>query len=377
MAVNMGRIEEKKFEYDIVLYEAIHKKLKKKNYTYKELCDILDQTPVAGNQKKRHLKELCRYMDLEYNKKTKKYKINEKYKTPLPPYPTDPSNTVYAKHVKTLLLNYLLKHQEESPGVMYISSEKLYRTLGMINSRYIECKKDNKKKLKDELIVELVVNKDYALESLHEDTVKYYIDDFYFRSGSKISTILKNALDTLENQNYLTHSRAYRLYKYNEYPTYSTDVEIEDIMEIERSVMDEFGFKHDKDIWFSSRKHEYWKKVLELVQEIYPDICGLYRCHKIISSKKNIQSALSREEETQEMHELNQKILSFINKQADKKVYECKEDDYTKRLSNRYLDAQYYLSDRLIKIKDRRSSVEFTDALLTKEELELFETWDE
>lgn len=359
MIENIRKNEEKFFEYDKNLYDAIHKKLKKKNYTYKELCDLLSQSPVTGNQKKRHIKELERYMDLEYNKKTKKYKIKEKYISPLPPYPTEPSNTVYAKHVKTLLLNYLLRQQEERPGIIYISSEKLYKALGMVNSRYIELKKDNKKKLKDELMVELAVNKEYSLESLHEDTLKYYIDDFYLRSGSKIATLLKNALDTLEKQSYLTHSRAYRIYRYNEYPSYSIDAEIEDIMDIERTVMDEFDFKSDKDIWFSGKKHEYWKRVLELVQEIYPDICGLYRCHKIISSKKNIQKALSREEETQEMHELNQKILNYINRQADKKVYSCENSNYTKRLSNRYLDAQYYLSDRLIKIRDRMPAKTF------------------
>lgn len=355
MIDNTSKNEDQKIEYDQKLYNAVHG-LRKKFYTYKDLCNALDQPHyTGGNQKKRQIKELERYMCLEYNKKTKKYKIAEKYDTPLPPYPEEPSNTVYAKHVKTLLLNYLLMEHERNPGVIYISSERLYRALGMINGRYIEYKRSDKKKLKDELMVELVINKEYSADTLHEGTIKYYIDDFYSRSGSKISSLLKGALDTLEKQGYLTYSKAYKIYRYGKNPAHSTDTEIEYIMEIERTVMDELGFESDKDIWFGGQTREYWNRVLELVQEIDPDIYGLYRCHKIIGSKKNIQRALSREEESEEMCELNHKILNFIDLQAEKNIHKSFNKnpyDYTKQLSDRYMYAQRYLSDRLIKIKD-------------------------
>lgn len=359
MIENIGKNEEKFFEYDKILYDAIHKKLKKKYYTYKELCDMLDQSPAEGNKKKRHIKELQRYMDLEYNKKTKKYKILQKYDTPLPPYPEEPSNAIYAKHAKTLLLNYILRHKEDT-GITYINAEKLYLALGMINSRYIEYKKDNKKKLKDELTVELVINKEHSADKLPEKTLESYIDDFYNRSRSKLSTILKGALDTLQNQSYLTYSRAYKIYRYGKNVSYSTDAEIKDINTIERAAMDEFGFKSEKDIWFSGKTREYWNRVLELVQEIDPDVYGLYRCYKIIGSEINIQKALSREEESKEMYELNQKILNFIDSQADKNVHKSTKQNpynYTKQLSDRYIDAQKYLSSRLIKNKERKETL--------------------
>lgn len=332
------------------------------------MCEALNQPYyTGGDQKKRQIKEFERYMSMEYNKKTKKYKIKEKYEVPLPSYPTEPANTVYAKHVKTLLLNYLLREQERNPGIIYISSERLYRALGMINSRYIEYKRNNKKKLKDELMVELVINKEYSLDTLHEGTIKYYIDDFYSRSGSKISSLLKGALDTLEKQGYLTYSKAYRIYKHSKNPAYSTDTEIEDIMEIERTVMDEFGFKTDKDIWFGGQTREYWNRVLELAQETDPDIYGLYRCHKIIGSKKNLQKALSHEEESREMCELNQKILDFIDTQAEKNVHKSFDKnpyDHTKQLSDRYVQAQKYLSNKLIKIKEPQKSIAVISGIL-------------
>lgn len=344
---------DRKFDYDEKFYELIRKNLKRKTFKYKELCDLLEQDPKGGTQKARQIKEWQRYMNIEYNEKTKKYKISEKYDTPLPPYKTDPPRSVYSKHIKTLLLNYLLKEKKYNEPI-YISSDKLYVMLGMINNQYIQGKKNDKKGLVQDLQRNLVFSKKYSAENLPNTTLMYYINDFYQRSGSKLATILKSSLDSLENQSYLVHSRAYRLYHKNAYPSYATDAEVEIILEIERDVKDEFGFSSDKDIWFKGRKNEYWDRVLELVQKIYPDIIGVYRCHKIIASKINLEKALSREEETKEMHELNRKILAFIDLQAEKNAFRSEEnEDPSKRLSVRYLDAQKYLSNKLIKNKEQ------------------------
>ena len=176
------------------------------------------------------------------------------------------------------------------------------------------------------------------------------------------SSIIDTALNTLEKQNYITHSKAYHIYKRvldeenNEIEIYdggySTDKETADIMEVERSVMDDFGYTYESEIWFGETK-VYFTEVTKRVQEIYPEIHSLYRAHKIICTKENIMKALSREQATNEMKQLNEKILNYIDNQAVNK-YESTilEDDYTKRYSQKYLDAQYYLSDRLIKIKD-------------------------
>ena len=156
------------------------------------------------------------------------------------------------------------------------------------------------------------------------------------------------------------HSKVYLLYKkYNEEDyicyEYSTDEEAADLLEIERAIMDEFGFEDEQDIWYGGRTVEYWTRVLEQVREIYPEIQKLYKYHKIIGTKNNILKALSREQETEEMHQLNEKIIDFIDRQAENNMYKSIEDnpyDHSKRLSERYVDAQKYLSDKLIKIKD-------------------------
>lgn len=356
-------IDNKNDEYDEELYDLIRAKITKKFYTYKELCATLNLKEVSGNSKPSQLKELSRYIDLDYNKKTKKYKIKEIYTTPLPRSSTSPANILYAKHVKVLLLSYILR-KADNTGVTYVSSEQLYKALGMINGQYIESKqRGGKTILSNELKKELEINKGYNAEHLKDSTLTFYINDFYNRSKKKMYSIVDNVFKTLEKQRYIIYTKAYSLYWTNAYPTHSTDAETSDILEIEREVMDIFGFKEEKDIWFSGKTEAYWKQVLEFAQELYPELRGIYRCHKIIGTKNNLLKALEREEETSEMHELNKKILDSLDRQALRKMEESIKNnpkdpisnlpiDHSKQLSVRYLDAQYYLSDKLIKIKE-------------------------
>lgn len=322
--------------------------------TYKQICETIDQPRYSGNQKKAQLKEFLRYMDFE--KVDRQYIIKDIYDVPLPPELKTPANSVYSKHIKIILLSYLLRQDLNSP--VYISTQKLYVALGMVNQSYIMMQKSDQKAL---LRNELRVKCNFS-DKVEDKSLNFYIKHFYDRCRSKFSSIIKSSLESLKKQNYIDYCRAYHIYKRvldvnNEVieiydGAYSTDEETADIMEIERSVMDAFGYQYESDIWFGDTKH-YFAEVTKKVQELYPEIHSIYRAHKIICTRPNVIKALSREQETQEMKQLNEKILNYIDNQAAQK-YESTiiEDDYTKRYSQKYLDAQYYLSDRLIKIRD-------------------------
>ena len=322
--------------------------------SYKDMCELLEQPRYSGNQKKAQLKEFLRYFDFE--KVERQYIIKDIYDTPLPPELKIPANSIYSRHIKIILLSYLLRHDLDKP--VYVSSQKLYVALGMVNQNYITMQRpDQKAVLRNELRVKCNFS-----DKVEDHSLNFYIKNFYDRCRSKFSTIIKSSLDSLEKQNYIDHSRAYHLYKRvldidNEEIEvydggYSTDAETADIMDIERDVMDYYGYQYETDIWFGNTK-EYFAEVTKRVQELYPEIHSIYRCHKIICTRRNVLKALSREQETQEMKQLNEKIVTYIDTQAANKYEETiEEDDYTKRYSQKYLDAQYYLSDRLIKIKE-------------------------
>ena len=343
---------------EIYYNEEIYQKVKERIgigeiLSYKEICERIEQPRYSGNQKKAQLKEFLRYFDFE--KIDRQYIVKDIYDNPLPPELKLPANSVYSRHIKIILLSYLLRHDLEKP--VYISSQKLYVALGMVNQNYITMQKtDQKAILRNELRIKC------NFTEVEDKSLNFYIKHFYERCRSKFSSIIRSSFESLKKQNYIDYSRSYHLFKrtldanndvievYD--GKYSTDEETADIMEIERSVMDAFGYQYESEIWFGDTKG-YFAEVTKRVQELYPEIHAIYRAHKIICTKKNVIKALSKEQTTNEMKQLNEKILNYIDNQAANK-YESTilEDDYTKRYSQKYLDAQYYLSDRLIKIKD-------------------------
>jgi hypothetical protein len=209
-------------------------------------------------------------------------------------------------------------------------------------------------------------NKEKIFFNIEDRTLNFYIKNFYDRCRSKFSSIIESSLKSLDKQNYLTHCKAYNIYEKifdeegndtgkSRHVGHSSDVETRDFLTIEVEIMKEFGFKTDQDIWFRGRTEEYWNRVNEEVQILYPEISRIYRCHKIICSKENALKALSQEQISKEKFELNKKILNYIDMQAENNVgksIEKNPDDESKHLSSRYVDAQKYLSDKLIKIKN-------------------------
>ena len=352
------------YEYDKKLYNNVRKHLASGEiHTYKTLCETLDEQRFSGNSKVKHLKELSRYFDFYYDKEMKRYIIRDTYDTPLPPLSA--ANILYANHIKVILLTYLATHANEEEGAIYISSQYLYKALGMINQQYIDMKsKDRKGELRESLKKELEEKNKKTFFDIEDKTLNYYIKNFYDRCRSKFSSIVESSLKSLDKQNYLTHCKAYNKYEkiFNEegedtgktqYAGHSTDVETSDFLTIEVDIMKEFGFKTDQDIWFGGRTEEYWCRVNEEVQILYPEISHIYRCHKIICSKENALKALSQEQVSKEMHQLNEKILNYIDTQAENNVgrsIEKNPEDTSKHLSSRYVDAQKYLSNKLIKI---------------------------
>lgn len=334
--------------------------------TYKDLCNILEQPYYrGGNQKKSQLAEFARYMDFE--KVDRKLLIKEIYDEPKEKEYIYPANAIYAECIEKILLTYLSKQKDYTT---YISSQYLYWTLGMVNRDYIEMQRpDNKKRLNQD-----IKNKyEWGIEDKSEDksedrsidkSINFYINDFYSRCRSKFSDIIDSSLKSLQKRRLIEYSNVYHMYydiydedgtKIDEYDHYSSDAETKDIMAIEREVLDLFGYEHENEVWLRNRSKEYYKEITERAQELYPGLKGVYRCYKFLFDRNNIKRALTRDEEKLKKKELNDKVLSFINKQTEKNYLSTVDVDYGSgefKYTRKYEQAQYYLSDRLIKIRD-------------------------
>lgn len=317
------------------LLRNLHK-LKPGETSYKDLCNLLEQPYYTGNQKIKQLLNFERYFSFE--KSNRKLNIKEIYSTPKGKEYKYPANSLYIECIEKILLTYLSRQDE----TVYISSQYLFLTLGMINYDYINMlRPDRKKKLKQDLKDNINI----------EEDVSIYINDFYTRCRSKFSDILETSLKSLQKRRLIEYSTVYHMYydiydeygnKLNEYNHYSNDSEVKNLLAIEREVLDLYGLDNEGEVWLRHKNEEFYKEVTKRARKIYPGLKGIYKCYKFIFNQKHIEKAITRHEEKLKKKELNEKILTFIDNQA-KRNYLGDSDNYLK--------AQFYLSDKLIKIQ--------------------------
>lgn len=249
-------------------------------------------------------------------------------------------------------MTYLSKQKEETT---YISSQYLYWTLGMVNRDYIEMQRPDQK---PKLMEALKNNYDWEIE---DKAINFYINDFYNRCRTKFTSIINSSLKSLQRRRLIEYSNVYHMY-YNiyengklieTYDCYSNDHETRSIMKIEREVLDIFGFKDESEVWLRKRNKEYFELILDKAQELFPGLKGVHRNIKFIYNKEDMHRALSKDEEYMKKKELNDKVLSFINNQTEKNYLKTVDVEHGEfKYTRNYEQAQYYLSDRLIKINE-------------------------
>lgn len=304
------------------------------------------------NSKNAQLKEWSRYFEFEII--DKKILIIDVYQEPLKKPEYYPANSLYIECIEKILMTYLSRQEK---NVTYLSSQYLYLTLGMINRDYINMQRPDQK---PKLMAALRDRYDWTEEEVQDKSINFYINDFYNRCRTKFSSIIDSSLKSLQRRRLIEFSNVYvMLFEENGKITehYSTDDETREIMGIEREILDSYGYKDESDIWLRHKNKEYFSLILEKAQELYeglyPDIVGIYRCIKFIYNKEDIQNALTRDQEIRKKVELNEKVYNFINKQTEKNYLSTVEVGFGEgfKYTRKYEQAQYYLSDRLIKIK--------------------------
>lgn len=147
---------------------------------YREMCRILDEQICEGNSKKAQLKEWARYFLWE--KKGQKFIILDIYDEPLPKEDGRQDKNIYVQYIQVILMKILAK-QRDSKEPFYITTNQLWKLLGMINNHY----------------------KNISLDELNERIPEYEIKSFdmkkfYQRCNQRLREILFSSLNRLQNK---------------------------------------------------------------------------------------------------------------------------------------------------------------------------------
>jgi protein involved in ribonucleotide reduction len=133
---------------------------------------------------------------------------------------------------------------------------------------------------------------------------------------------------------------------------YTDDKQLQTILKVERSVLLEMGLKTEYEAISRNRIKEYYEKTTVKAREYFPNLKNMYRCIKIIYNLDDMQTSLTLDDIKGSKTELNQKVLTFINKQANKNYLSAMDGDSNRyRFTETYALTQHYLSDKLIKLK--------------------------
>ena len=334
-------------------YDQISKKIEAGELiTYKEVCNRLDIPYYSsGNQKKAQLKELKRY--IEFEPVNRKWLILDIYTSPLDKeVRAVPKNSIYVKYVECVLLNYLSKQ----PGnEAYITKNNLWLLLGMVNNNYNFYK-----------------DKYDVLHETNELMTFFEVNNFYQRSNSYLSKIVESSLNSLKRRYLIEWYKPYMIsitledgnFEYHE----ANVNETEKILELKRNTLLDFGFEDERQLIFSNikKKKEYYDTLEQKFKETY-GWDKVYQAYHIIYNRKNVITALSRDQIELQKLALNEKVIDKINLQAENIVEEkgINSDNVAEMLVLGeevkfayplvYVEVQKMLAEKLLRIDSSRN----------------------
>lgn len=347
-----------------------------KPYKYKELCTDLEIEPKnSTNSKKAQFKELECYFKIVKNKTN--YIITEIYPSPIEKTDERKNKIKYIDIIELLLLDLLV--QDENNGKVFLSKNKLLKSLFMINENYAYCK---------QRIPKL---------SEYTNVQKQTVEEWYLSTGDMLKRNLKKALDHLENQalilwsNEITvcelipkninldinYDKNISIDEYGEettkykiansvgyYHREATEQEKKFILHTERETIQNMGFLDKQQIIQCGKWEEFKQKINDIILDELK-IAYYYNSYKIICNEDHIiqkwnqmlNLLLTEEERKKHLNMLNNSISKRLHtnienkqKRAFKKIESSKSNNQTikRRIKETYIGDNDKLVDTLI-----------------------------
>ena len=321
---------------------------------YRELCKILGEDPNTGNAKKAQMKNWERYFEIQKVNGSQKLLIADIYENPKDKVDKRIEG-IYVKSIELILLHYL---SQQRGYQAYFTKRKLWLMLGMVNEYY---KTIPNSELKDI---------DYCITD-------FEINNFYQRVDSRLSNILKTALESLEKRFVIEFEKQTVIVDKDGRYHIADDLEIHNILTKKNEIAKSLGCKDggEQEIFLKRKTAEFYKAL-----NYYYSTWGwryAFKQYKIIFNSEIARDEISEVENSLQRELLNTNIVRALERGAEKYYNCCREKECETQGDNNkfilpttYLQAQSLLTDKLIKIRNNREK-EITYDLTTEESTEL------
>lgn len=220
---------------------------------YKEMCETLGEEICEGNSKKAQLKEWSRHFAWE--KKGQKFIILDIYDEPLPKDDGRQNKNIYVQYIQVILMKILSK-QRNTKEPFYITTNQLWRLLGMINDNY----------------------KNISLNNLNNMITDYEITSFdmkkfYQRCNQRLREILFSSLNKLEDRALIKYEIETVIVFFDEdrktvYKP-ANDIQKKKILKAERKVLLDMGLESKQHAYAKFKETEFFERVNTYLNEWY------------------------------------------------------------------------------------------------------------
>lgn len=220
---------------------------------YKEMCEILDEEISEGNSKKAQLKEWSKYFAWE--KKGQKFIILDIYDEPLPKEDGRQNKNIYVQYIEVILMKILSK-QKNTKDPFYITTNQMWKLLGMINDNY----------------------KNISLDDLNNMITDYEVTSFdmkkfYQRCNQRLREILFSSLNKLEDRALIKYEiETVIVYLDEERKTVykpANDLQKKKILKAERKALLDMELESKQHAYAKFKETEFFERVNAYLHEWY------------------------------------------------------------------------------------------------------------
>ena len=261
-----------------------------------------NEKTIKGTQRTKLINTISSYINYEYVKGNT-IRIIDIYNEPLEIIDKRHEG-IYVTFIESVLLDYLIK---QDGYTVDMSNRTLFETLGMVNNNYFV--KDYRKRLKD---------KDDSISNFEQT-------NFFTRSYSFIKKTVERALNSLNNKSAIYCQKNIIIESENYYSNnienhnrhIATDDEIECILGVEQSVLQEFKVTGKSQIFMQGRSVDFYNRVKEILLAEY-NWCNYYEeFHIVLGKKANLKNVLDNNLAELSKISLNQTVIESVNKDAE------------------------------------------------------------
>lgn len=322
---------------------------------YKEMCGILNEQICEGNSKKAQLKEWSRYFVWE--KKGQKFIILDIYDEPLSKKDGRQNKNLYVQYIEVILMKILSK-QKNTREPFYITTNQLWRLLGMINNNY----------------------KNISLDDLNNMITDYKVTSFdmkkfYQRCNQRLREILFSSLNKLEDRALIKYEiETVIVYLDEDKKTVykpANDIQKKKILKAERKTLLDMGLESKQHAYAKFKETEFFERMNSYLYEWYGWEYTFNRI-KINYNKSDVLETVYRDEvklqsDFEEMKlqrlGLNDKVVEALYKNAQTMV-----ENRHKKADREYQEAIEKYKNEYMVIGDIPESF-----LPTKSDLHIFD----